>query len=249
MTQPPLPFDGSLTGAVGRAAPAEGIEGPDSPIAFVFVRSPRARRYILRLRQDGVVRVTIPPRGTRREALELIERHRRWIETQWRQRLAERRAQHPWQDGTRILFRGREVALSVRAAGDACVVRFADQALRLPTTHRVRDGVEQRLRALAETELEPRVRAFARQHGVAVKRVTVRNQRTRWGSCSRRGSISLNWRLVQMPAFVADYIMLHELMHMRQANHSRRFWREVEKVCPGFRDAEAWLRRRGRSLW
>jgi predicted metal-dependent hydrolase len=265
--QPFLPFDDAATAPAVRPASAAGehartisrraivpaggatAPGPDSPMAFVFVRSPRARRYILRLRPDGVVRVTIPPRGSRREALDVIERHRSWIERQWRQRIAERRRREVWEHGTRILFRGREVGLIVRPLDGATTVSFADQAVDVPPSARIRDAVEQRLRDLAQQELEPRLRAFASRHGLAVRQVTVRNQRTRWGSCSRRGSISLNWRLVQMPPFVADYILLHELMHLRQANHSRRFWREVEAVCPRYREAETWLRRTGRSLW
>ena len=79
--------------------------------------------------------------------------------------------------------------------------------------------------------------------------VTIRNQRSRWGSCARNGNITLNFRLVQMPAHVRDYVLLHELMHIRQQNHSRRFWRLVEAVCPGFRDAERWLRTTGRTLF
>jgi predicted metal-dependent hydrolase len=88
----------------------------------------------------------------------------------------------------------------------------------------------------------PKVLMFAEQHGLSVKRVTVRNQKSRWGSCSRRGTISLNWRLIQAPGFVADYIILDELMHVRQMNHSRKFWHEVESVCPGFTEAEKWLK-------
>jgi predicted metal-dependent hydrolase len=237
------------TRAPGDRARTPVPRGPDSPIAFIFVRSPRARRYILRLRPDGVVSVTIPPRGSRREALDVIERQRPWIERQWRQRIVERRVHETWQDGTPILFRGAEVPLSVRPASGGWRVEFADQRVHVPTMGRVRDGVEHRLRELAERELEPRLRALAVAHGLSVRNVTVRNQRTRWGSCSRRGSISLNWRLVQMPPFVCDYILLHELMHLRQANHSRRFWHEVEAVCPGYRDAESWLRRTGKSLW
>ena len=81
-----------------------------------------------------------------------------------------------------------------------------------------------------------------------VRRVSVRNQRTRWGSCSRRGLISLNWRLVQTPDTVRDYIIHHELMHLREMNHSERFWARVEAVCPGWRDAEKWLKRNGSLL-
>jgi predicted metal-dependent hydrolase len=78
--------------------------------------------------------------------------------------------------------------------------------------------------------------------------VTVRNQRSRWGSCSRRGTISLNWRLVQTPLFVRDYLVLHELAHLKEMNHSRRFWSEVARLCPDFPEAERWLKQHSRLL-
>jgi predicted metal-dependent hydrolase len=84
--------------------------------------------------------------------------------------------------------------------------------------------------------------ALAAQHQLTVQRVAVRNQRSRWGSCSRRGTLSLNWRLIQTPPFVLDYIILHELMHLRQMNHSPRYWGEVKRVCPQYQTAERWLK-------
>ena len=75
--------------------------------------------------------------------------------------------------------------------------------------------------------------------------MSVRNQRSRWGSCSAAGTISLNWRLIQTPDFVRDYIIYHELMHLREMNHSDRFWDHVEEVCPGWREAERWIKRNG----
>jgi predicted metal-dependent hydrolase len=90
---------------------------------------------------------------------------------------------------------------------------------------------------------------LAQAHDLQVARVTIRNQRSRWGSCSRQGVIALNFRLVQAPDSVRDYVLVHELMHLRQQNHSRRFWRLVEAACPSFRDSERWLRSEGRSLF
>jgi predicted metal-dependent hydrolase len=75
--------------------------------------------------------------------------------------------------------------------------------------------------------------------------VSVRNQRSRWGSCSARGTVSLNWRLVRTPDNVRDYIILHELAHLREMNHSDRFWARVAETCPGWREAERWLKRHG----
>lgn len=82
---------------------------------------------------------------------------------------------------------------------------------------------------------------LAALHGMRVPRVSVRNQKSRWGSCSRKGTISLNWRLIQTPGFVCDYILIHELAHLSQMNHSDQFWREVEAMCPDYRNAERWL--------
>jgi predicted metal-dependent hydrolase len=106
----------------------------------------------------------------------------------------------------------------------------------------LRGPVEQHLWRLAWRELPPRLLDYAAMHRLLVHRVTVRNQRTRWGSCSRHGNIALNWRLIQTPPFVRDYICLHELMHLREMNHSKGFWREVEAVCPYYRAAEQWLK-------
>ena len=96
--------------------------------------------------------------------------------------------------------------------------------------------------ARARRELVPRVGELAHQHGLRVQRVSIRRQRSRWGSCSRRGSISLNWRLAHAPALVRDYVIIHELMHLREMNHSQRFWSHVDTAFPDREAAETWLR-------
>ena len=100
-------------------------------------------------------------------------------------------------------------------------------------------------RARAALELPPRLRELAAAHGLVVSRVSVRNQRWRWGSCSRSGHICLNWRLARMPDWVRDYVMIHELMHLRRMDHSRRFWKLVAAACPDYEAARAWLRKYG----
>jgi len=121
-------------------------------------------------------------------------------------------------------------------------IRHQAAAAPLRETDTMRDAVERHLWNRARSELVARTLALAAQHNLLVKRVTVRNQRSRWGSCSRRGTISLNWRLIQMPDSVRDYIVLHELMHLREHNHSARFWHQVEQVCPDYLQAEKWLK-------
>ncbi len=102
---------------------------------------------------------------------------------------------------------------------------------------------QRRLRAQAQRELPPRLMELAAQVGVPVRKVSVRNQRQRWGSCSHSGLICLNWRLVTMPAWVRDYGLYHELMHVKQMDHSPAFWALVAVVCPDYQRARRWLRR------
>ena len=113
----------------------------------------------------------------------------------------------------------------------------------------VRDGVHRVLRARARRELPAALLSLAATHGITVSRVTIRNQASRWGSCSRQGGIALNWRLVQTPPWVRDYVLLHELMHRRELNHSPRFWRHVAAVCPRYVEARRWLRVEGAQLF
>jgi predicted metal-dependent hydrolase len=107
------------------------------------------------------------------------------------------------------------------------------------------DDVESRVRAARD--LPVRLRELAAEHGLSVQRISIRNQRWRWGSCSPSGHICLNWRLVRMPDFVRDYVMIHELMHLKRMDHSPRFWKLVAKACPGYEIARRWLRVHARS--
>ena len=121
------------------------------------------------------------------------------------------------------------------------------QRARLNAT-RMNEEERQALRARAVRELPTALRRRAAALGLDVAHVSVRDQRSRWGSCSRAGHISLNWRLVLMPESVRDYVIVHELMHLRRADHSPAYWALVAKVCPEYRAARDWLRRHGPSL-
>jgi len=170
----------------------------------VFVRHRRARRYILRVLDDGTVRVTLPRWGSKQEARAFVERCGDWITRQ-------------------LLKRQARVSVAI-----------PDQA---------------RLRERAAAELPGELMALAARHGIEVTRVSIRNQRTRWGACSSTGAITLNWRLILTPDFVREYVMIHELMHRREMNHSTRFWKHVASTCPRYDEARVWLRKEGRQLF
>ena len=210
---------------------------------------PRARRYLLGLRPDGAARLVIPRRGTEAEGLRFLERSEAWLLKQMEKWRGKSHVRQPWADGTRFLFRGDETMLRVEKVGEKLRLSFADESISLPhETPDYREIVHRHLRRIAERELPVRTRELALVHGIAIQRVSVRAQKTRWGSCSARGTISLNWRLIQTPPFVVDYLIIHELMHRREMNHSARYWKLVEKACPDYHRAETWLKKGGIEL-
>jgi predicted metal-dependent hydrolase len=221
-------------------------EPPPLPIEFVRMR--RARKYILRVRPDGRVRVTVPRGGSRAEAQRFLERHSAWLDEE-RARVRAAYVTPVWTAGATMWLRGEAVAIRLEESAGRQLVRYGDRAVPVPR-HAVdlRAYIERDLRRLAREELGGRLLDLAAEHSLSVARLTIRNQQSRWGSCSRAGAIALNFRLVQMPRAVSDYVLIHELMHLKQQNHSVRFWRLVEAACPGFREAEAWLKRHGRGL-
>ena len=107
---------------------------------------------------------------------------------------------------------------------------------------------EKELRERAKSVLAQRTAYFARQIGVTYGRITVRDQKTRWGSCSQAGNLNFNFRLILAPPEVLDYVVVHELCHRRQMNHSAQFWQEVAQVLPDYRARKAWLTENGWRL-
>ena len=228
---------------------APAIDPARSGFSIEFVRIRRARRYIVRVRHDGSVRVTIPRGGSRAEGARFLQRQSKWIE-QERARVLEAHVTPSWIDGASMMLRGELVSLRVQldAQGHG-TVQYGDRSVVLSRGNgSIRGCVEADLRALARDEMGTRLYELANEHQLVVLGFTIRNQRSRWGSCSRTGRIALNYRLIQMPPSVSDYVILHELMHLKEQNHSRRFWRLVEHACPDFREAERWLRRHGPGL-
>ena len=218
----------------------ESLELGSRRIPLQIVKNPRARRYLLRLRSDGTARVTIPRGGTQTGARQFVERNLNWLEEQYG-KLASRPVQRTtWQVGSEIMLRGELVSLESPLPGQ---IRFGTEHLLFNgQAADFRPMIELHLRRLATQEIPARLKELAAAHGLNVQGVTVRNQKSRWGSCSRRGTISLNWRLIQTPEAVRDYICLHELAHLRHMNHADRFWEEVERLCPNYRESEKWLK-------
>jgi predicted metal-dependent hydrolase len=242
--------DGVQQDLFGRFAPEAGVHR-EPPVrgGVVFERSARARNYRLTLRRDGTAVATIPARGSQRGAEQFVAQHADWLERARARQARRPRAAEVWVIGTHVLWRGELTEIRVATTGERPQVCVAADVFRVcGLDGDLRPTLEAHFARRAKIELPARTWELAALTGMEVKLVAVRNQRSRWGSCSTNGTISLNWRLVQTPDFVRDYIIYHELMHLREMNHSDRFWARVEEVCPGWREAERWLKRNGSLL-
>jgi len=222
----------------------------ENEIYLVNVRRHRqARRYTLRIHAaNREVMLTMPLRGSVRQAKEFAQKHGAWIAT----RLKRLPAAAPFTHGTVLPLRGREHRIEHRRGvrgtvwveihGHEHLLCVAGDEAHMP--RRVRDYLKRH----AKHDLEAASRLAAQQIGVTFRRVSVRDQTSRWGSCSSTGVLSYSWRLIFAPPFVVDYLAAHEVAHLIEMNHSRRFWRLVERICPQMGRAKAWLDAHGADL-
>lgn len=216
----------------------------------VFRRHSRAQRYIVRVADSGDVVLTIPRGGTRRAALRFANQHRQWLREHQMLAWASLAEDKAIRAGDEILYRGLYVQLKVSKDRGRPIVRFADQKIFIADAGMdLRRPLLQRLKELARDELAERTRRLAEELRIRFARVVVRDQKTRWGSCSMNREISLNWRLILAPEATRDYIIVHELCHLRQMNHSSAFWRLVGKHCPEYKQHEAWLFEHQKDMW
>jgi hypothetical protein len=223
----------------------------DRAVYLVRIRRHRqARRYTLRIQAaTREVVLTMPPRGSLKEAKAFAQRHGGWIAARLR-RLPEAA---PFAHGTVLPIRGIEHRIEHRPGirGTAWSETGADGE-RLLCVAGEAPHVDRRvsdfLRREAQRDLEMATRRAAEQLGVTVRRISVRDQSSRWGSCSTSGVLSYSWRLILAPPFVLEYLAVHEVAHLIEMNHSPRFWQLVGTLCPHSDRAKAWLDAHGTGL-
>jgi predicted metal-dependent hydrolase len=213
-------------------------------------RHRRARRYTLRIHpSDREAILTMPPRGTLMEARAFAQRHGGWIAA----RLGRLPKAAPFQPGTVVPLRGAPHRIVHRPGVRGTVwTETRDDGERILCVagglehigRRIRDYLTREARA----DLQDAVQSYAQVLGVRVKRLSIRDQSSRWGSCTSAGSLSFSWRLILAPPFVLDYLAAHEVAHLVEMNHSERFWRVVAKACGHVERAKSWLDTHGNDL-
>jgi predicted metal-dependent hydrolase len=214
-------------------------------IGYTVKRSGRRRgSFSISIDESGL-RIGVPWQASARWIEDVLRRHERWIVrklAEWRKRRAP--VMH-WEDGAVLMFLGEPITLLY--SGFTLKPERQDERLLVPTSRRLEaaDVVKGWLREQALGCFAQRIAHYASRMDVHPAELRLSNARTRWGSCHRNGKILVNWRLVQMPLPLVDYVVVHELAHLREMNHSPRFWRAVAGVLPDYAARRKALRGEG----
>ena len=216
----------------------------DPPIALDIRPSARARRLSLRVsRLDGRVTLTLPHGASSRHALAFVEDKADWI----RRHLADRPDAETPMPGTTLPFQGSAHRIvtgpgrSVRRAGDTIEVPHRDPAR---TPARLMAFLKHEARAALAQSVDRHAATLA----VTPGKLTLRDTRSRWGSCTTRGDLMFSWRLIMAPPEVLDYVAAHEVAHLIEMNQSRAFWDTVARTCPGYEPPKRWLKQNAEAL-
>jgi predicted metal-dependent hydrolase len=225
--------------------PPETLALPSGPARVEWRRSARARRVSLRIDPTGgAVVVTLPLRATRKAGMALLMGHADWVAN----RLAALPDAVKFTDGAMVPI-GGELHRIRHAPGSRGAAFLLEQELHVTgaaefLARRVRDFLRQE----ARRRLTGLAVAKAGLLGIAPSRVTIKDTKSRWGSCAPDKSLALSWRLVMAPAFVQDYVVAHEVAHLRHMNHGPKFWAQVDELTPHTKTAIPWLRAEGARL-
>jgi predicted metal-dependent hydrolase len=231
-----------------RWPPAAEVWIDGAAVAVTVKVSTRARSYRLSLPHDGVPLLTVPKYGKWPEAKAFLDRHTEWLG----ERLEASVKPVAFVRGAIVPLRGvnHRIVPTGRVRGTVEVGEHEGElALLVPgeAGHRARRLTDW-LKVEAARDLDKRCRVHAGNLGVGFKSISMRNQTTRWGSCSSTGKLNFNWRLILAPPFVLDYVAAHEIAHLLEMNHSQDFWDVVERTLPSMERGREWLRIHGREL-
>jgi predicted metal-dependent hydrolase len=225
------------------------------PLRYRVRASSRARRLSLRMRESDAVEIVVPPFLVSVNPERVLREMEGWI-LRTMDRMERRPGSvpaRPLGDRSVMTFMGKRVTVRV---GDTdrkrITINLEGDELWVLHPPGPNTDIGRALRrwclAEAKTVIPRRVAELNTRWNLPCTSVVIRNQKTRWGSCSRKGTLSLNWRLVLLPSSVMDYLIFHELAHLKELNHSPRFWKVVATLCPDYREEERWLRKHGRSV-
>lgn len=221
----------------------------DRELPLRIVENARARRLTLRIDAGGRgLRVTVPPGLRRGEVERFLDRHRGWLETRLA-RLPDRPRIRP---GVKIPLRGRPHLIVHGAASRGTVTVGEEDGAPALIVHGERRHLPRRVADFLKREAKRDIETLVARHTQAVgrkaKAIRFRDTTSRWGSCTSDGTLSFSWRIMMAPPAVIDYLVAHEVAHLREMNHGPKFWALCRELCPRTDEARSWLKRNGGAL-
>lgn len=222
-------------------------------IDYILIQSVRSS-IRMSISENGDVRVYAPKAMRLRDVDAFVKAHSanvRDVERRVQQRRAAFEAGHPLESGAQLLVRGKPVTLRVETAErKSARLNGGELVLRAPQTDR--DTLRALVRKALSEEALKEIRILIAEHapalGVQPGRIAIREQKSRWGSCSNRDNLNFNWKLMLAPPEALEYVVVHELCHLIEFNHSQRFWRLVESRMPEYEIVKKWLKDHGKML-
>ncbi|SCM79900.1 putative metal-dependent hydrolase [uncultured Sporomusa sp.] len=232
----------------------------DRIITYSLRLDKRRKTIQLRLLPTAVVEIAAPGKLTADEVKQILTSKSRWLTGRLNKQaaLAANPVNQTLTPGSQLLYQGQTHTLVVLPGSDnkpEVIIKPSEILVKLPVPkmdaeHSV--TTEQILKAWlinqAGEQFLVRTKHWAALIGVRPVRITIRDQKTRWGSCSSLGNINYNWRVIMAPPRVADYLIIHELCHLLEPNHSVKFWNEVRKFAPDYQECRKWLTDNGKVL-
>jgi len=212
-----------------------------------LVRSKRKTLSLI-VETDGSLTVRAPLRMKDADIWRFIEIKSEWIKRKQAQVRKDDLTPRQYVDGEKFWYLGKEVPLRIVLDGKPALVMDRVFKLKRSAQPQAVYHFEKWYKKQAREVLNERVEHFTQKHGFKVSKIRISSARTRWGSCSHKGVLSFTWRLVMAPLKVIDYVVVHELCHLKEMNHSKAFWAQVEAILPDYKQQRAWLKKQGRKL-
>ena len=233
----------------------ESITINQQKIPFELRRSPRAKRLRLQIETDEPKLVVVVPRYALSFQVDsFLKRQEKWIQKHW-VKTAQKIAKKPKQnleDGDIYFYFGEPLTLklipslswkpAVRVNGSVLEVSVHKASSQAEGRKAIKAAIQDFYKAKASEVIHDRLGFYNEHYGLSYKRVTFRNQKTRWGSCSSAKNLNFNWRLVMAPIEIIDYVVVHELCHLRYMNHSAAFWKLVGEAVEDYKERRKWLK-------
>lgn len=227
-------------------------------IEYELHKSSKAKRVSISLR-NGQLRVAVPTGFTFEYAKNFLEDNKEWVVRTLRKQLSEAKTPLPekYVSGERVLYRGRSYPLVIEKGhgeysaafkGSRIVVSVPEGLDQENQKRLVKRLIENWYKGQAQKLLPEQVEYYSKTLNVVYNKLKIKNQKTRWGSCSSKGNININWRIIMAPHQVAAYVIIHELAHLKYLNHSKDFWSFIEEYLPDYKKWKKWLSENSRIL-